>query len=283
MCRSHFTTARTIEERNEILRRVREARNQVQPLTTRAGGLSQIAEQHPHLQQGPEDRHRGCPESIRPDSRIIQGYAGVGKTRPLTALRSSGRSAGIQSLGFRARRHGPRASSARPASRLGPCRDSLRPRRLVRTRPERKHFSLVDESSLASTNQVRAGAVTGWAPNDRPFLIGDIRQHQGVEAGQPFEQLQQSRNANGKSWTKLFVQKDPPLKSAVELLAKGQSSAAFDLLPPAGSSSGRFLRRAERIRALVAPYTAADSPLNTLIISPDNASRRELNLPSGRN
>ena len=29
-------------------------------------------------------------------------------------------------------------------------------------------------------------------PNDRVLLIGDIRQHQGVEAGRPFEQLQEA-------------------------------------------------------------------------------------------
>ena len=29
-------------------------------------------------------------------------------------------------------------------------------------------------------------------PDDRVLLIGDIRQHQGVEAGRPFEQLQEA-------------------------------------------------------------------------------------------
>jgi ATP-dependent exoDNAse (exonuclease V) alpha subunit len=35
-------------------------------------------------------------------------------------------------------------------------------------------------------------------PDDRVLLIGDIRQHQGVEAGRPFEQLQEAgmRTAN---------------------------------------------------------------------------------------
>jgi ATP-dependent exoDNAse (exonuclease V) alpha subunit len=46
---------------------------------------------------------------------------------------------------------------------------------------EQKHFYLVDESSLASTNQMRE-FLTRLAPQDRVLLIGDTRQHQGVEA-----------------------------------------------------------------------------------------------------
>ena len=70
-------------------------------------------------------------------------------------------------------------------------------------------------------------------------------------------------------------QKDPALKSAVELLAKGQSSAAFDLLRQQDRVQ-EIPQREERIRTMAHSY--ADSPANTLIVSPDNASRRELNL-----
>lgn len=51
---------------------------------------------------------------------------------------------------------------------------------------ERRHFYFVDESSLASTNQMRE-FLARLGPNDRVLLIGDTRQRQGVEAGRPFE------------------------------------------------------------------------------------------------
>ena len=111
-------------------------------------------------------------------------------------------------------------------------------------------------------------------PNDRVLLIGDIRQHQGVEAGRPFEQLQQAGMRTAKL-DEIVRQKDPALKSAVELLAKGQSSAAFDLLRQQDRVQ-EIPQREERIRAIAHSY--AESPANTLIVSPDNASRRELNL-----
>jgi ATP-dependent exoDNAse (exonuclease V) alpha subunit len=47
---------------------------------------------------------------------------------------------------------------------------------------------MVDESSLASTKLVR-DFLAKLEPHDRVLIIGDTRQHQGVEAGKPFEQL----------------------------------------------------------------------------------------------
>jgi beta-galactosidase GanA len=46
------------------------------------------------------------------------------------------------------------------------------------------------ESSLASTQQMR-DFLNKIALQDKVLLIGDTRQHQGVDAGKPFEQLQQ--------------------------------------------------------------------------------------------
>ena len=66
-------------------------------------------------------------------------------------------------------------------------------------------------------------------PNDRVLLIGDTRQHQGVEAGRPFEQLQEAGMRTARL-DEIVRQKDPALKFAVELLATGQVSAALDAL-----------------------------------------------------
>ena len=70
-------------------------------------------------------------------------------------------------------------------------------------------------------------------------------------------------------------QKDPALKSAVELLATGQVSAALDVLQQQDRVK-EIPNGEERIRAIAKRYV--ESPQNTLIVSPDNASRRELNL-----
>jgi ATP-dependent exoDNAse (exonuclease V) alpha subunit len=135
-----------------------------------------------------------------------------------------------------------------------------------------KHFYFVDESSLASTNQMRE-FLARLAPQDRVLLIGDKRQHQGVEAGRPFEQLQEAGMRTAKL-DEIVRQKDATLKSAVELLATGQVSSALDALQKQGRVK-EIVDTEERIRAIASSYI--ESPEKTLIVSPDNASRRELN------
>ena len=132
---------------------------------------------------------------------------------------------------------------------------------------------LIDESSLASTNQIRE-FLSRLGAGDRVILIGDIRQHQGVEAGRPFEQLQDAGMRTAKL-DEIIRQQDPALKSTVELLATGQVSAALEALQQQGRVK-EIPNAEDRVRAIARTYV--ESPQNTLIVSPDNASRRELNV-----
>ena len=70
-------------------------------------------------------------------------------------------------------------------------------------------------------------------------------------------------------------QQDPALKSAVEMLATGQVSAALYALQQQGRVK-EIPNAEERIRVIAKSYV--ESPENTLIVSPDNASRRQLNV-----
>ena len=201
----------------------------------------------------------------------IQGFAGSGKTTTLTAIRSAAESRGYQVEGF-----APTSRAARQLNEAGIEARTLQGF-LARTADpdvgERKHFYLVDESSLASTNQMRE-FLTRLAPQDRVVLIGDIRQHQGVEAGRPFEQLQEAGMRTARL-DEIVRQQDPALKSAVELLATGRVSAALDALQQKGRVK-EIHDREDRVRTIAKSYI--ESPENTLIVSPDNASRRELNV-----
>ena len=112
-----------------------------------------------------------------------------------------------------------------------------------------------------------------WAPSDRVLLIGDTRQHQGVEAGRPFQQLQEAGMRTAKL-EEIVRQKDPALKATVEMLAHGQTAAAIEALQDRGRVK-QIVDPQERIQAIARNYVA--SPERTLIVSPDNASRQELN------
>jgi ATP-dependent exoDNAse (exonuclease V) alpha subunit len=202
----------------------------------------------------------------------IQGWAGSGKTSVLASVRSA-----VEAHGYEVQGLGPTSRASRQLRDAGIEAETLQGF-LVRTTPsdaipKRRHFYFVDESSLASTNQMRE-FLARLSTSDRVLLIGDTRQHQGVEAGRPFEQLQQAGMRTAKL-DEIVRQKDPALKSAVELLATGQTAQALDLLRQQGRVR-EIPDREERIRAIARTY--AESPANTLIVSPDNDSRRELNL-----
>jgi conjugative relaxase-like TrwC/TraI family protein len=263
-----FTTAKTIAAEQEILHRMREGKNQVEPVLSRPQAIA-VADRHQHLNHAQKS---AVEDVLSTHDRIqgIQGFAGAGKTTTLTVICSAAESQGYQVEGF-----APTSRAAKQLEQAEVHAGTLQGF-LSRTAnldvPERKHLYLVDESSLASTNQIRE-FLTRLGPHDRVLLIGDIRQHQGVEAGRPFEQLQEAGMRTAKL-DEIVRQKDPALKSAVEMLATGQVSAALDALGQLGRVK-EIPNREERFRAIAKSYV--ESPENTLIVSPDNVSRRELN------
>ena len=200
----------------------------------------------------------------------IQGFAGSGKTTTLSVIRSAAESQGYQVEGF-----APTSRAARQLGDAGVEAGTLQgflARSATPMRSDQKHLYFVDESSLASTNQMRE-FLSRLTARDRVLLIGDTRQHQGVDAGRPFEQLQEAGMRTAKL-DEIVRQKDPALKSAVEMLAAGRVSAALDAL----QKQGRVMEipnAEERYRVIARSYV--ESPEKTLIVSPDNASRHELN------
>jgi conjugative relaxase-like TrwC/TraI family protein len=264
-----FTTAKTIEAEQEIIRKMREGQNHAVPVLSRPDAIA-IADQHRHLnhaQKSVIEDVLSSPDRIQG----IQGFAGSGKTTALTAIRSSAETQGYQVEGL-----APTSRASRQLNGAGVHAGTLQGFLARAADPDpsgQKHFYFVDESSLASTSQMREFLARTGA-NDRVLLIGDIRQHQGVEAGRPFEQLQQAGMRTAKL-DEIVRQQDPTLKSTVEMLATGQVSAALDALQQQGRVK-EIPDREDRVRTIAKSYI--ESPENTLIVSPDNASRRELNV-----
>jgi AAA domain len=158
---------------------------------------------------------------VRAEAQHVQIIAdtGAGKTNTLETIREGAERNGYAVEGF--------APTSRAAGQLrdaGISADTLQSylargsRQQIASDPNSRHIYMLDESSLASTKQMR-DFLEKIGPQDRVLLVGDTRQHQGVEAGKPFEQLQQA----GMKTTRLdqiMRQKDPELLRAVEHLAK---------------------------------------------------------------
>jgi len=207
----------------------------------------------------------------------LQGLAGAGKTTTLESIREAAQHNGYAVAGF--------APTARAAHQLreaaGISADTLQAYLAMGTReqaqtnpddPANRRLFLVDESSLTSTQQMKE-FLDRLGPQDRVLLIGDIRQHQAVDAGKPFEQLQHAGMRTAQL-DQIVRQKDPELLKAVEHLARNETHAGISLL----QSQGRITELSspkERVAAIARDY--ASNPEKTLIVSPDNASRRDIN------
>src|SRR6266852_7809092 len=97
--------------------------------------------------------------------------------------------------------------------------------------------------------------------------------HEAVEAGRPYRQLQEAGMHTARLH-EVVRQKDPELREAVEQLARGDVHGAVANLDQQGRVH-EIVVREERLGAIAREY--AREPQGTLVISPDNESRRELN------
>jgi conjugative relaxase-like TrwC/TraI family protein len=142
----------------------------------------------------------------------LQGGAGTGKTTALSVLREAAEKEGYQVRGF--------APSARAAQQLG--ESGIEPetiQKFLRRRKEPATVSrlfVLDESSLASTKHINK-LFARLEPEDKVLLVGDVRQHQAVEAGSPFEQLQ--RHGMTTVGLRENIRQRTELKQTVEKLA----------------------------------------------------------------
>ena len=266
-----FTTPETIAEERANIAHMLRGRNSLEPIAT----VDRAREQAASRAFLNEAQRTVIQEVLTSRDRVqgLQGLAGTGKTTTLEAIREGAEKGGYAVEGF--------APTARAAAQLRDAGVSATTLQgfLARGKqggtagdPASRHLYLLDESSLASTRQVKA-FLDKIEPQDRVLLIGDTGQHQGVDAGKPFQQLQDG-GLRTAQLDQIIRQKDPGLLKAVELLATGDSAAGVRLL----ADQGRVTEVAtphERYAAIATAYAA--KPQNTIIISPDNRSRQEIN------
>jgi conjugative relaxase-like TrwC/TraI family protein len=261
-----FTTAETIHAEKEVLRRMQQGQGQAEPVMN-----IQDAVKHTQKNEILNGAQRRAAEEIltsRDAVQGLQGFAGVGKTTALKTVREAAEQRGYIVEGF-----APTSRAAHQLRDAGISADTLQGF-LARSRtptPER-HLYMVDESSLASTKQVY-DLLAKLDSGDRVLFIGDVRQHQGVDAGKPFEQLVQA-GMKTSQLDQIVRQKDPGLLRAVEHLSRGEVAQAVALLEQQGRVT-EIPDPQKRIAAIARSYAA--NPDNTLVVSPDNASRREIN------
>ena len=199
----------------------------------------------------------------------LEGVAGAGKTTSLAAIREAAERDGYKVEGF--------APTSRAAQKLGEAgiESSTLQRHLARSQEPydgQKRLYVLDESSLASTKQMNE-FLHRLKENDRVLLVGDTPQHEAVEAGRPYHQLQEAGIATARL-DAIVRQKDPALRDVVQKLSRGQVKEAMEKLDVQGRVHEIF-DRDERMASIAHEYVK--QPEGTLVVSPDNRSRTEIN------
>jgi ATP-dependent exoDNAse (exonuclease V) alpha subunit len=86
---------------------------------------------------------------------------------------------------------------------------------------------IVDEAGLVSTRQMRYLCRIAQLHQNRLILVGDVKQHTSVEAGDALRALQEYGGVEAARLTEIRRQRDPFLRRAVKLLAKKKAWQAF--------------------------------------------------------
>jgi len=268
--RKQYTTRTMVGMEREIINRVFEGNQRYygDPMLVSAPIRIATEDRHPELNPS---QLQALDEILLSREKIValDGIAGAGKTTTLAVIREGAEIDGYKVEGF--------APTSRAAQKLGEAgiETSTLQKHLARgQQPDTgdKRLYVLDESSLASTRQLHE-LIERLRPNDRVLLVGDRRQHEAVEAGRPFAQLQDAGMKTVKL-EEIVRQKDPELKEVVQQLARGNVREAIHNLDQQGRVH-EIRGRDERISAIAKEY--AKSPENTLVVSPDNRSRMEIN------
>jgi ATP-dependent exoDNAse (exonuclease V) alpha subunit len=262
-----FTTSKMIDYERNTIQMMRAGQNQHAPIAgfeTRR----EIEQDHSHLSES----QRTAVEQIlssRDQVTALEGVAGAGKTTSLDAIREAAEREGYKVEGF-----APTSRAAQKLSEAG-IESSTLQRHLTRSEEPHdghKRLYVLDESSLASTRQMNE-FLHRLKDSDRVLLVGDTRQHEAVEAGRPFQQLQEAGIATARL-DEIVRQKDPALRDVVEQLSRGQVRDAMEKLDTQGRVH-EIPDRNERLKEIAREYAA--KPEGTLVVSPDNESRGAIN------
>jgi conjugative relaxase-like TrwC/TraI family protein len=266
----HYTTAKMQRMEVEIVERMREGnrRGYKDPMLVSPPVRIAAEDSHKELNGG---QRQAVDEIFLAREKVIglDGVAGAGKTTTLSVIRE-----GAQADGYKVEGFAPTSRAAQKLAEADIETSTLQKHLAQGQRPDtgEKRLYILDESSLASTEQMHE-FFRRLHPQDRVLLVGDRRQHEAVEAGRPFAQLQEAGMKTVKL-EEIVRQKDPELKRVVEQLARGEVGEAIQGL----NDQGRVHELKDpsgRIEAIAREYVR--SPESTLVVSPDNRSRTEIN------
>jgi conjugative relaxase-like TrwC/TraI family protein len=211
----------------------------------------------------------------------IQGYAGTGKSHMLSkavdAIKQETAKQAIDS-GYKVIGLAPYGSQNKALKELGMESQTLASFLVKSPEPGAlgpKTIIFLDEASVVPVHQMKELMERVEQSGSRLVLIGDRKQTQAVEAGKPFEQLQDA-GMQLAHVTEIKRQTDAVLKAAVEKAANDNIGSSLLLLK---ERTKEIEDPTERYKAIADQYAgqALEDRNKTLIVVGTNQARREIN------
>lgn len=203
---------------------------------------------------------------------LIQGSAGVGKTRSLEALKDLMAERPLIGCAV----GGLQAEALEADSGIR----SQTLESLIRTPKEdfpQNALIVVDEAGVVSNRQMHQLISRTLESNCRILLVGDTKQLSAVEQGNPFQLLQTRAGLLTAFISQNMRQKDEQLKAVVDLCEAQRPVVAFDLLNEQGKIS-EIPTEEQRIEAIAKDYLTRplEQRRNTLIMATTHKERATL-------
>ena len=200
----------------------------------------------------------------------IQGFAGTGKSHMLNTAKKI-----IEKEGYQIRALAPYGSQVKALRELGVESNTLVSFLHAKDKNiNEKTVLVLDEAGVVPTRLMEQTLKLVEKTGARIVLIGDTAQTKAIEAGRPFDQLQASGMATAHM-EEIQRQKNPLLKEAVELAARGNTHSSLQKI----SSILELKDDYDRHRIIVENYVnlSEKDREQTIIVSGTNKARRNIN------
>jgi conjugative relaxase-like TrwC/TraI family protein len=271
---ARYTTPEMVRLEREVIERVSAGIEMVSPIADHVD-LSR----YPQLADNPK-RQEILRAIVATQDQVValQGTAGSAKSTAAGIIREIAEEHGFQVKGL-----APTGKARDALQEKGIPSETLQLHLILargQDRAERGNtLYILDEASLASTKQMHAFLDTLGLKN-HVLLIGDddpnprkIGQHISIEAGRLFQELQEA-GIKTAHLNRIYRQKDPELKRVILEFRHGRTQEGLDLLARQ-KRIHEYTNPRERYAAIANTYL--ERPKGTLVVSPDNKSRDELN------
>ena len=267
MADGRLTTQTALAREKRILRIERDGRGRVAPILPEDAARARLAatnlnagqRQAAELMAGTADRVVG-----------VQGFAGTGKSHMLDAAKTL-----IEDNGYRVRALAPYGSQVKALRELGVPANTLAS--FLRGQDkglDDRTVLVIDEAGVVPVRLMEQTLKLAEAAGARVVLLGDVAQTKAIEAGRPFDQLQAAGMRTARM-EEIQRQRDPALRAAVDLAARGRTGASLEKISAVMEIREDADRRAELVRDFMA--LAPGERDATLIVSGTNEARRDIN------